>query len=108
MNNNFVVRGLLSAAIILAIYKSMKNTVRPMVGIIFFAIWGATSFLLGFFITDIPNASLIVNNPTSHGELHLDDGCSVSASPGHHIPDGHVISDLKVGDLLDGAIVVSV
>ena len=29
MNINFVVRGLLSAAIILAIYKSMKNIVRP-------------------------------------------------------------------------------
>jgi len=71
MNINFVIRGLLSAAIILAIYKSMKNIVRPVVGMVFFAIWGATSFLLAFFNTDVPNASLIVNNPTFHGYLHL-------------------------------------
>jgi hypothetical membrane protein len=71
MNINFVIRGLLSAAIILAIYKSMKNIVRPIVGIVFFAIWSATSFLLAFFNTDVPNASLVVSNPTYHGELHL-------------------------------------
>jgi hypothetical membrane protein len=47
MNINFLIRGLLSAAIILAIYKSMKNIVRPMVGMVFFAIWSAASFLLG-------------------------------------------------------------
>jgi hypothetical membrane protein len=35
MNINFVIRGLLSAAIILAIYKSMKNIVRPAVGMVF-------------------------------------------------------------------------
>ena len=67
MNINFVIRGLLSAAIILAIYKSMKNIVRPVVGMVFFAIWSATSFLLAFFNTDVPNASLVVNNPTYHG-----------------------------------------
>jgi hypothetical membrane protein len=71
MNINFVVRGLLSAAIILAIYKSMKNIVRPTVGMVFFAIWSAASFLLAFFNTDVPNASLVVSNPTYHGELHL-------------------------------------
>ena len=71
MNINFVIRGLLSAAIILAIYKSMINIVRPVVGMIFFVIWSAASFLLAFFNTDIPKASLIVNNPTFHGELHL-------------------------------------
>ena len=71
MNINFVIRGLLSAAIILAIYKSMKNVVRPVVGMMFFTVWSAASFLLAFFNTDIPNASLIVNNPTFHGEFHL-------------------------------------
>jgi hypothetical protein len=71
MNINFVIRGLLSGAIILAIYKSMKNIVRPVVGLIFFAIWGAASFLLAFLNTDAPNTVLIVNSPTFHGELYL-------------------------------------
>ena len=38
----------------------------------------------------------------------LNDGRSVSASHGHPTPDGHTIGDLKVGDTLDGGIVVSV
>ena len=38
----------------------------------------------------------------------LSDGRSVSASPGHPTPDGRAIGDLKVGDMLDSAIVVSV
>jgi hypothetical membrane protein len=49
MNLNFVIRGLLSAAIIFGIHKSMKNIVRLAVGMVFFAIW----------------------NATYHGELHL-------------------------------------
>jgi hypothetical protein len=38
----------------------------------------------------------------------LNDGRSVSASPGHPTPDGRAISELKVGDTFDGGIVVSV
>jgi hypothetical protein len=38
----------------------------------------------------------------------LDDGRTVSASPGHPTPDGRTIGDLKTGDNLDGGIVVSV
>ena len=40
--------------------------------------------------------------------IGLSDGRSVSASPGHPTPDGRAIGDLKVGDMLDSAIVVSV
>jgi Carboxypeptidase regulatory-like domain/Hint domain len=40
--------------------------------------------------------------------LVLGDGRTVSASPGHPTPDGRAISDLKVGDVLDGEIVISV
>jgi len=38
----------------------------------------------------------------------LNDGRTVSASPGHPTPDNRAISELKVGDLLDGGIVISV
>ena len=38
----------------------------------------------------------------------LSDGRTVSASPGHPTPDGREISDLNVGDVLDGEIVISV
>ena len=38
----------------------------------------------------------------------LSDGRSVSASPGHHKPDGRAISDLNLGDVINGEIVVSV
>jgi hypothetical protein len=38
----------------------------------------------------------------------LSDGRTVSASPGHPTPDGRALRDLKVGDVLDGEIVVSV
>jgi len=38
----------------------------------------------------------------------LSDGRTVSASPGHPTPDGREISDLNVGDVFDGEIVISV
>ena len=38
----------------------------------------------------------------------LSDGRTVAASPGHPTPDGREISDLNVGDVLDGEIVISV
>jgi len=50
--------------------------------------------------------------PASSGfkiiHIVLNDGRGVSASPGHPTPDGRAIGDLKDGDALDGAIVVSV
>jgi len=36
----------------------------------------------------------------------LNDGRSISASPGHPIPDGRVIGELKAGDTLDGTTIV--
>ena len=47
--------------------------------------------------------------PATHEVVHLvlDDGRTVDASRGHPTSDGRTIGDLKVGDELDGATVVS-
>ena len=39
--------------------------------------------------------------------LALADGRSVTASPGHPLPDGRILGDLRVGDAVDGSRVVS-
>lgn len=48
--------------------------------------------------------------PVSHHVVHLvlDDGRDVWVSPGHPTGDGRSIGMLRVGDVLDGAVVVSV
>lgn len=71
MNINFVIRGLLSATVTLAIYKAMKSSIRPVVGMILFGIWTGASFLLAFFNTDVSNFSVSMNSSTIHGRLHL-------------------------------------
>jgi len=40
-------------------------------------------------------------------DLRLADGRTLRASPGHPLPDGRRLGDLKTGDLVDGALVVS-
>lgn len=47
--------------------------------------------------------------PSNHEvvRLVLADGRSVTASPGHPLADGRPLGDLRVGDLVDGAAVVS-
>ena len=47
--------------------------------------------------------------PPTHEVVHLalSDGRAVDASPGHPLPDGRRLGDLRAGDLVDGAIVVS-
>ncbi len=61
-------------------------------------------------ISGVISETASVQAPSSFKIINivLNDGRSVSASPGHPTPDGRVISDLKVGDSLDGATVVSV
>jgi hypothetical protein len=61
-------------------------------------------------ITTTISKTASVPAPTDFQIIHivLSDGLSVSASPGHPTPDGRTIGDLKVGDTLDGKIVVSV
>jgi hypothetical protein len=48
--------------------------------------------------------------PATHTVLRvtLDDGRTVTASPGHPTADGRVLADLHAGDLLDGARVASI
>lgn len=48
--------------------------------------------------------------PASHQVVHLvlDDGRSLWVSPGHPTADGRAVGQLQVGDVLDGATVVSV
>jgi hypothetical protein len=47
--------------------------------------------------------------PVTHQvvRLVLDDGRSVTASPGHPLPDGRRLGDLRPGDRLDGPRVLS-
>jgi hypothetical protein len=40
--------------------------------------------------------------------LRLADGRVVSASPGHPLPDGRPLGDIRVGDLVDGSMVEAV
>ncbi|MEP6680434.1 MAG: Hint domain-containing protein [Chloroflexota bacterium] len=47
--------------------------------------------------------------PETHRVVHLtlDDGRTLDVSPGHPLPDGRRLGDLRPGDLVDGATVVS-
>jgi hypothetical protein len=47
--------------------------------------------------------------PTTHRVVHLvlSDGRTVDVSPGHRLPDGRRLGDLRPGDPVDGATVVS-
>ncbi len=47
--------------------------------------------------------------PTGHQvvRLRLGDGRTVTASPRHPLPDGRRLGDLRVGDVVDGSLVVS-
>ena len=47
--------------------------------------------------------------PAGHEMVHLvtSGGASVIASPGHPLPDGRRLGDLRPGDVLDGVIVVA-
>lgn len=60
----------------------------------------------------IPGRVLAVGStpvPNSHRVVHLtlDDGRTLDVSPGHPLPDGRRLGDLRAGDLVDGARVVS-
>lgn len=48
--------------------------------------------------------------PQDHAviRLELEDGRSVTASPGHPLADGRLIGDLRIGDLVDGSRVAGV
>lgn len=56
----------------------------------------------------LETASVLAPEGFQITHIVLSDGRTVSASPGHPTPDGRAISNLKVGDVLDGEIVASV
>lgn len=47
--------------------------------------------------------------PATHRVVHLElaDGRTVDASPGHPLPDGRRIGDLRIGDTVDGSTVIA-
>ncbi len=53
-------------------------------------------------------ASVLTPSSFKITTIILNDGRSVSASPGYPTPDSRAINELKVGDRIDGGIVVSV
>lgn len=61
-------------------------------------------------IAGVITAAASVQSPTSFQiiRIALNDGRSVSASPGHPTTDRRTIGELKVGDYLDGGIVAAV
>jgi hypothetical protein len=61
-------------------------------------------------IAGVITAAASAQSPTSFQiiMIALNDGRSVSASPGHLTTDGRTIGELKVGDNLDGGIVTAV
>jgi hypothetical membrane protein len=71
MNINFIVRGLLSIALILSICHSADQKYRTRIGIGFLSIWGICSLLLAFFNTDIFSFSQPNVHLTFHGKMHL-------------------------------------
>jgi len=61
-------------------------------------------------IAGVITAAASAQSPTSFQiiMIALNDGRSVSASPGHPTTDGRTIGELKVGDTLDGGIIAAV
>ncbi len=72
MRVNFLLRGLLSLALVQALRNAL-HPIRARWGLSLFGIWGAASFLLAFFNTDILDDPHLVPHPhlTWPGELHL-------------------------------------
>lgn len=66
MTANFVVRGLLSAAMLLVLVRIVIPSVRSRFGLLLFALWTASSFLLAVFPTDV-----VGSEHTLHGKIHL-------------------------------------
>ncbi len=69
-----------------------------------------TQDVTGKKIAGVITATASAQSPTAFQiiRIALNDGRSVSASPGHPTTDGRTIGELKVGDTLDGGIIVSV
>jgi Protein of unknown function (DUF998) len=66
MTLNFVIRGLLSFALITGLIASASFTRPPRLGLVFLGIWAAGALLLALFPTDLPGKPV-----TAHGAIHL-------------------------------------
>lgn len=66
MTVNFVIRGLLSAAIVVALWQVLPPSPRTRLGLAFAGIWTVGAFLLAAFPTDIGGSE-----HTLHGKVHL-------------------------------------
>lgn len=66
MTVNFVVRGLLSTAILVALIGILAPSRRASIGFILLGVWAAGAFLLAAFPTDVARGV-----HTGHGEAHL-------------------------------------
>ncbi|MFD1676538.1 DUF998 domain-containing protein [Alicyclobacillus fodiniaquatilis] len=71
MNINFIVRGILSFLMALALSQIFPKSGAVRVGLVFLAIWSVCSFLLAFFNTDILDDPKVAPTHTWHGELHI-------------------------------------
>jgi hypothetical protein len=69
MNIDFIIRGLLSGYLILALYRFSRNSAFAIMGIVFFAVFCVCSFLLAFFNTDVSDSLTRVQH-TFHGQIH--------------------------------------
>lgn len=66
MTVNFVVRGLLSLALLLALIQILPDSPRKRLGVALFGTWTIGAFLLALFPTDVTSGE-----HTAHGKLHL-------------------------------------
>ncbi|HUZ01698.1 MAG TPA: DUF998 domain-containing protein [Thermomicrobiaceae bacterium] len=65
MTVNFVVRGLLSAAVLAALWRTLAPSGRTRLGLSLLGVWTAGAFLLAMFPTDVGSTS------STHGKVHL-------------------------------------
>jgi len=63
---NFVIRGLLSLALLIALTRATTKEGRSQFGLILLGIWAVGAFLLALFPTDLAG-----QKPTLHGLIHL-------------------------------------
>ena len=66
MTINFVIRGLLSLALLIALTRATTKEGRSQFGLVLLGIWGVGAFLLALFPTDLAG-----QHPTLHGLIHL-------------------------------------
>ncbi|HJT56066.1 MAG TPA: DUF998 domain-containing protein [Ktedonobacteraceae bacterium] len=67
MTINFVIRGVLSLALLIGFMKNTSASERSQAGLVLLGIWAVGAFLLALFPTDIPGSG----HATLHGRIHL-------------------------------------